>query len=298
MDKFSALETFIRVYEAGSFSKAAHHLRLGQPAVSKIIAQLESHLGTQLLLRSTRGLAPTEAGEKFYLNARATLEKLQEAEHSVKAISNEISGKLKIAAAVTFSRLHIIPHLGSFMKRFPQLEIEILLDDRSIDLIEEGVDISLRMGSLPDSTMVARKLCSNSRLVIGSKAYFEQHGGIPTHPSQLAKYPAIIHTLINSQNKLVSSLWPFTKDTITETVPLQGTLYLNAAEGIRAAVKAHLGLAVASEWMFRSELESQELISVLNDWQLPSIDLWAVFPPGRNINTKTRAFLSYLEEIL
>ncbi|HYG12573.1 MAG TPA: LysR family transcriptional regulator, partial [Methylophilaceae bacterium] len=148
MDRLAAMETYISVVEAGSFSGAARRLNLGQPAVSKSIAQLEEHLGTRLLLRSTRGLTPTDVGQRFYEHAKHVVDEANEAEQAVRDSSSSLSGRLRVSAAVTFARLHIVPALKGFLDQHPQLEIDITLDDRNIDLLEEGIDIALRMGNL------------------------------------------------------------------------------------------------------------------------------------------------------
>jgi DNA-binding transcriptional LysR family regulator len=150
MDRLTSMEVYVSVIEAGSFSSAARRLELGQPAVSKSIAQLEEHLGARLLLRSTRGLTPTEAGQRFYERAKRVIEEANEAEQAVREASDSLSGRLRVSAAVTFARLHILPHLKEFLDQHPKLEIDFVLDDRNIGLLEEGMDVALRMGILTD----------------------------------------------------------------------------------------------------------------------------------------------------
>ncbi|WP_147061452.1 LysR family transcriptional regulator, partial [Kozakia baliensis] len=152
MDRYQAMATFIRVVETGSFSSAARQLGVGQPAVSKTIAQLESRLQVSLLIRSTHGLTPTEAGQNFYERARNALQEADEAELAAKGAGAGLWGRLRVSAATTFARLHVIPKLPQFLAEHPHLDVDIILDDRMIDLVAEGVDISLRMGALSDST--------------------------------------------------------------------------------------------------------------------------------------------------
>src|ERR1700743_1592155 len=151
MNHFAAMEAFVRVVETGSFSSAARQLDVGQPSVSKMIAQLEDRLGVRLLLRSTHGLTPTEAGQNFYERAVRSLEEADEADLAARGAAATLSGRLRICAAVTFARLHVVPHLPLFLAEHPDLEIEVVLDDRNIDLVEAGIDIALRMGALADS---------------------------------------------------------------------------------------------------------------------------------------------------
>jgi DNA-binding transcriptional LysR family regulator len=158
MDRLAAMETFVRVVEAGSFSGAAKQLRVGQPAVSKTVAQLEDWLGVRLLLRSTHGLTPTEAGRNFCERAKRSIEEAEEAELAARGAGATLSGRLRICAAVTFARIHIIPHLPFFLSEHPALDLDVVLEDRNIDLIEAGIDVALRMGELADSALTARKV--------------------------------------------------------------------------------------------------------------------------------------------
>src|SRR5271155_5064283 len=185
VDRFSAMETFVRVVDTGSFSAAARHLRIGQPAVSKAMAQLEERLGTCLLLRSSRGLATTEAGQNFYDRARRALEEADEADLAARGAGAGLVGPLRFSAAVTFARLHVIPHLPTFLARHPGLTIEDVLDDRNVDPVEEGIDVTLRMGMLADSALVARKIGESRRLVVGPPAYFAA-AGEPATPADLS----------------------------------------------------------------------------------------------------------------
>jgi DNA-binding transcriptional LysR family regulator len=180
MDRFALMETFISVIEAGSLSAAARRLNVGQPAVSKSIAQLEAKLGVRLLLRSTRGLTPTEAGQQFYERARRALEEADEAELAARGSGAGLSGRLRICAAVTFARLHIVPAMKTFLAAHPDLTLEVLLDDDSVNLLEQGIDVALRMGVLGDSSMTARRLGESrrwwsARRLISSRQGFRQH---------------------------------------------------------------------------------------------------------------------------
>ena len=176
MDRMAAMETFVRVVDAGSFSGAAKQLRLGQPAVSKTIAQLEERLGVRLLLRSTHGLKPTEAGRNFYQRARRAIEEADEAELAARGAAASLSGRLRICAPVTFARLHVMPRLALFLAEHPALEVDVLLSDANKDLIGEGIDVALRLGQLADSSFTARRIGQSRRRVIGSPAYFEAMG--------------------------------------------------------------------------------------------------------------------------
>jgi DNA-binding transcriptional LysR family regulator len=289
MDRLGAMEAFIRVVDAGSFSGAARQLRIGQPAVSKAVAQLESRLGVRLLLRSTHGLAPTEAGQNFYEHAKRAIEQADEADLAARGAATTLSGRLKVCTAVTFARLHVIPRLGDFLTAHPALDIEIVLDDRNIDLIETGTDVALRMGALTDSALTARKIGQSRRVVVGTPSYFAK-AGEPRIPTDLAAHEAIIYDVRGG-----GAACTFTRGMEEVAITLQGRLRMTAAEGIREAVLHDFGLAVTSEWMFSPELASGAVKAVLQDWSLPPVELWAVFPTGRQASVKARTFVDFVE---
>ncbi|QET04410.1 LysR family transcriptional regulator [Cupriavidus pauculus] len=293
MDRLAAIEIYIRVVDTGSFSAAARHYDIGQPAVSKAVAQLEDWLGVKLLLRSTRALTPTEAGQSFYVRARRAVEEADEAVLAARGTAVGLTGKLRVSAAVCFARLHIVPRLPAFMEKHPGLDLELILDDRNIDLVEEGIDLALRMGELIDSNMTAKRIGEARRRVVATPAYFERHRA-PKAPSDLLSHRAVIYSrdLGGGEN------WTFRKDTIDQSVKLEGRVAISATEGLRAAVLSGMGLAVASEWAFSPELRSGEVVSVLDDWVLPSVPLSALYPTGRMASSKARQFAAFVEECL
>jgi len=292
MDRLSAIEIFIRVVDTGSFSAAARLLNVGQPAVSKAIVQLEEWLGVKLLLRSTRALAPTEAGTSFYERAKRTVEEAEEAVMAARGTASGLSGKLRVSAAVCFGRLHIVPRLAEFLDQHPNLNLELVLDDRIIDLVDEGIDLALRSGILADSNMTARKIAEARVRVVGTPEYFKRHG-VPKVPADLLSHRAIVYTRGDGGDD-----WTFRKETAKVSVKLPARVRISAAEGVRAAVIGGMGFAVAPEWAFTPELKSGEVVSVLNDWTLPGINLSAVYPVGRLASTKARQFAAFVETCL
>lgn len=290
VDRLLAMTVFVRVVEAGSFSGAARVLEVGQPAVSKTVAQLEHRLGVKLLLRSTHGLTPTEAGLRFYERARVAIQEADEAELTARGAGTGLSGRLRISAAPTFARLHVIPHLPRFLALNPDLEVDVVLDDRTIDLIAEGIDVSLRMGTLADSGIVARKLASSPRSVLATTGYLAR-AGVPNVPADLADHETIVFSQL-------SNVWNFSRDGTEVSVLVRGRARFSAAEGIRAAVLADMGLAIASDWMFAPELADGRVLRLLENWSLPDIDLWAVFPTGRLATTKARSFAEFVEDVM
>jgi len=290
MDKLQAMTTFVRVVETGSFTGAARQLGVGQPAVSKTVALLEERLQVRLLVRSTHGLAPTDAGVRFYERARDAIREIDEAELEARGAGAGLSGRLRVCAATTFARLMIVPRLPEFLAANPSLDIDVILDDRIIDLVSEGVDIALRMGTLTDSSAVARKIATSRRSVVATPGYLER-AGTPKAPADLLHHHAVVYSQL-------SDSWTFRRGSEDVSVAVRGRLRVSAAEGIRAAVLADMGLAVASDWMFAPELANGAVQRVLPDWSLPPIDLWAVFPTGRLASAKARAFAAFVEHAL
>ncbi|HTZ37080.1 MAG TPA: LysR family transcriptional regulator [Stellaceae bacterium] len=290
MDRLSAMETFVRVIEAGSFSGAATQLRVGQPAVSKTIAQLEDRLGVRLLLRSTHGLTPTEAGRNFYERAKRSIEEVEEAELAARGASTALAGRLRISAPVTFARLHIVPRLPALFAEYPALEVDLLLEDRTVDLIEAGIDVALRLGRQPDSTLTARKIAECRAVVVGAPGYLDAMGR-PQSPGDLQAHQAIIY-----DQRQGGEVWTFRRGSAEVAVTVNGRLRVSAAEGVREAVLAGLGLSVGgSAWMFTAELKSGAVEAVLIDWSLAPVELWAVFPAGRQASAKARAFAAFMQ---
>ena len=291
MDRLHAMEVFVRVVETGSFSAAARDLRIGQPNVSKLVAAMEEHLQVRLLVRSTRQLYPTEAGQAFYERARRTIAEADEADTAARGLGKGLDGRLRVCAPVTFARLHVIPRIGDFLDRHPNLRVDFVLDDRFIDLMGENVDVALRGGELSDSSLTARKLSTCERFVVASPAYLAR-AGIPSNPADLLNHTALIYT-----QGLVAEEWRFRRAGRDTSVRIPTRLSFSAAEGVREAVIAGLGLAIAPQWVMAPELASGSVVPVLTDWKLPKADLWAIFPAGRLPTAKARAFVSWFEEI-
>ncbi len=293
MDRLTLMETYVCTVETGSFSAAARRLDVGQPAVSKAIAQLEERLQARLLLRSTRGLTTTETGQAYYESAKRAIAMVDEADGVARGASTELAGKLRVCAAVTFARLHIIPHIKQFLQRHPALEVEVMLDDRQIDLLEHGIDVALRMGDLGDSSMTARRIVTGRRLAVAAPSYLAEHGR-PQIPADLAQHEAVVYL----RDSGGATTWSFERDSTELSVTVGGRLRVNAAEGVRAAVCSGVGVAIVSEWMFAPELASGAVEQLLPEWSLPTIDLWAVYPSGRLASAKARAFTTFVQEIM
>jgi DNA-binding transcriptional LysR family regulator len=292
MDRLREMEVFVRVVETGSFSAAARDLKLGQPAISKMIVSLENRLSVRLLVRSTRQFSPTEAGTAFYERALRTLAEANEADAAAQGLGAALEGRLRICAPVTFARLHLVPKLGAFLDAHPKLRLELVMDDRIIDLVAENIDAALRLGVLTDSSLKARRLAQAERYVVATPEYWALRGR-PSIPSDLQEHDAIIY----GQNS-GGQEWLFRRGTSEISIRLRARLTLSAAEGVREAVLAGQGFAITSRWMFAPELASGAVAPALKEWSLPTMDLWAIYPSGKLTSTKARAFVKWLEAVV
>lgn len=292
MDRLGAMAQFVRVVEAGSFSAAARVLGQGQPAISKAVAQLERRLGVRLVTRTTRSLHLTDAGRAFYDRAKVVLDAAEEAEAAARETSAALTGRLRICAPVTFARLHIVPSLPSFLAAHPALDIELVLDDRRIDLVEEGIDVAIRAGQLGDSSMVATRLAEGQRLVLGSPDFWASHPKV-TQPGDLAALPFIAY------GPAPGGLdWIFAADNSTELVRMRPRIRVSALEGVREALFVGLGFAVLSEWSAADGVADQKATTRLDSFRLPSVALSAVYPAGRQASRRARLFVSHIRTVL
>lgn len=290
MDRLRDMQLFVRVVETGSFSAAARHLGIGQPAISKAMAALEERLGARLLVRSTRRLRPTEAGTAFYERAVRAIAEANEAEAAARGASTGLEGRLRICSPVTFGRLNLIPKLGAFLEAHPKIQLEVVMDDRDKDLVAENIDAAFRCGVLPDSAMVVRKLAQTQVLVVASPAYLARKG-VPSTPMDLLKHDGIIFSQTGED-------WVFRRGDSETHVRIPRRLTFSAAEGVRAAVIAGLGFTICSRWIFAPELQSGEVVPLLKDWHVPPDKLWVIYPSGRLTSTKARAFVNWFEKII
>jgi DNA-binding transcriptional LysR family regulator len=245
----------------------------------------------QLLHRTTRRLVVTDAGSRYYELAKPAFESLDEAEQIVRGQATGIAGRLRVAAPVTFGRLHVVPALGSFLDAHPKMQLDFMLDDRPIDIVEQQVDVSLQLGTLRQSSFVVRRVASAPRLVLASPAYLARRG-TPLTPGDLLGHEVVVYTQPGGGPK-----WIFRHGSGNTSVQVSERLSISGAEGVRAAVLAGLGLTIASRWMFAPELASGEVLRVLGQYELDAMDLWAVLP-NRRAPARARLFLDFIQRIL
>jgi DNA-binding transcriptional LysR family regulator len=254
-DRFQELALFVRVAETGSFSRAGREIGIAQPTVSRVIGALESRLGVKLLLRTTRKVAPTEAGAALLERARIVLAELEEAEGAARG-ADSFTGVLRVATPVTFGAREIAPRLGPFLETHPALRIELLMADSRVDLLEEGVDLAIRLGPLKDSSFVTRRLASAPRYLVASPAYLERRG-TPVSPAEIQAHDIILGRTPSAE------VWRLQHAQGGETsIKLEARVVATSTEGVVAAAVAGLGIAATSLFACRVELERRELSRV------------------------------------
>lgn len=287
MDRIAALQFFIRVVESGSFSQAARELGVGQPAVSKQIAALEKRLGAQLLNRTSRKLRPTPVGVDFYEDAVRMLRDLDDAENRVANGHAHPAGAVRVAAPPTLTSMMIVPALPAFLSQFPDVSVEFVVSERYADLIQEGLDMALRVGNLDSSGLVARKIGSMRFATVASPAYLAKHG-VPTHPSDLDR-----HQLVANRYLGEISDWRFGGTGMRVMRPAPGRFSCNNPADVQAAVLAGLGIAQSARGLFENELRSGQVVEVLADCIPDPLPIHALYSSVR-IPHRVRVFSDFL----
>lgn len=286
-DRFQELALFVRVADTGSFSRAGREVGMAQPTVSRVIAALEGRLGAKLLVRTTRKVMLTDAGVALLARARTVLTELEDAENAARG-ADGLSGVLRVATPVTFGAREITPRLAPFLDAHPLLSVELLMADRRVDLFDEGVDLAIRLGALDDSSFVSRKLASAPRYLVASPDYLARRG-MPASPADLQA-----HEIVLSESP-GTGVWSLRDSDGGETsIRLTARLVATSTEGMLAAAIAGLGIAAASLFACRSDLERGTLVRVLDRHSLPTVDVHAVFPAGRRQPAKVRAFIDFM----
>jgi DNA-binding transcriptional LysR family regulator len=290
-DRFQELKVFVRAAETASFSAAGRELGLSQPSISRIISELESRLNTRLLLRSTRRIVPTEAGQVFLQKARQILFDLEEADHVAMGMDS-LKGVLRVALPSILAGRIVIPQLPKFLAIHPELKLELLTLDRMHDLVAEGADMAIRFGELEDSSFGFRRLAIEHRLLVASPSFLDALG-TPQHPSDLVNFHCIA-----GPGGSASPGWNFSRDGVSTVVKMSPRIRVASAEAALASACSGLGLTIASAWICEAELDSGQLISVLPDWSLDSIQVNAVYPAGRVPSQKVRLFTEFLSDVM
>lgn len=289
MDQLEAMRIFAAVADAGSFSAAARHLGLGQPAVSKAVQRLEGRLGARLLQRSTRAVALTEDGLRYLEAVRGVLDAAEAAQEAVGlAGAGALRGRVRVAASVAFARLQIVPRLGRFFAAHPGLGVELLMSDRFVPLEEEGVDVAIGIGRLPDTSLVARRIGSATRIAVARPDYLAL-AGRPNSPQDLARLDCVVFTGLDT-----GARWEFAGPAGMEAVDVSGRLRVSSSDAMREAVLEGLGIGLTPSWMWGDEIAEGRLERVLEGWEPAARPIHAVMAGRRLVPARVRAFVDFL----
>ncbi len=286
-DRISTLQLFCRVARTGSFTAAGKEVGLSQPSVSRIISNLEKDLGEALFVRSTHAVSLTEVGEGYLQRLEPILSSLEEANHLVRG-DGTLRGRLRVGSATSFAMREVIPRLPAFLEANPELHVDLVLTDARQELIDQGIDVALRFGALSDSSMVARKLTKGPRILAASPVYLEKAGKLDS-PADLAR-----HRMILGPSSVGAVGWSFKKDGKELSVQVESQLMVTVNEASTAAALAGMGIISTSILGCRKEIDSGDLVRVLPDWEIGSVEVHAVIAAGRNAKPSARAFVDYL----
>ncbi len=287
MDRLICMQTFVRVVETGSFSLVAQELHTSQPTISKQVAALEAHLDAHLLTRSTRGLSLTEAGRRFYEHTKRVLEAIAEAESSVGS-RRQPSGSLRVSCPVAFGQFQIVPRLPRFLAQYPEIHLDLQMTHKYVDLVEEGIDVAVRIGELSDSSLVSHCLGMAQRLVVGTPTYFERCGK-PMIPEDLIDHNCLTYPCFSSDHE-----WHFQGSEGCSKVRVNGNFRASSPIAIREAVLANLGITVGSIWLFADVLAQGKAEVVLKNYQLPALPIYAIHTRNRLQPQRLRCFIDFL----
>jgi DNA-binding transcriptional LysR family regulator len=284
MDRLESMSVLLAVVAAGSLSGASKQLRMPLPTVSRKVSELEVHLGARLLVRSTRKLALTEAGESYVAACRRILEDVDEAEHRAASHYSVARGVLVLTAPVVLGRMHVVPVVAQFLDAFPEVDVRLMLADRALDLIDEHLDLAVRVGALPDSGLLATAVGRIRSVVCGTPAYFAQRG-TPREPADLARHACVTFAALDSPER-----WTLNA---ANTVQVHSRLVVNTAEAAIDAALAGVGVTRVLSYQVAELVRAGRLVTVLQEHEPPSLPVNLVRGGGARLTAKLRAFLDF-----
>jgi len=293
MDRLQAIVAFSRVVEAGSFARAAERLDTSVSAVSRHVSDLEAHLGARLLNRTTRRLSLTETGQAFHERCVQILADLDEAEEAAHAGTAHPRGVLRVTSSITFGARHLAPVLASFMARYPEVQVDIELSDRAVDLVEEGMDAAVRIGLIGSQQLVGRKVADTTMICCASPDYLQRHG-TPVRPEDLTQHRCLTYEYASMRNS-----WAFRGcegDGAEHVVRIGGALHANNGRFLTAMAVEGLGITYEPDFIVGPEIRTGKLVRVLAGWELPPSPIYVVYPSRRHLSAKVRAFAEHVAE--
>jgi DNA-binding transcriptional LysR family regulator len=289
MDQITAMRAFVRVVQTGSFSAVARESDTGQATISKRVAGLESLLGVKLLNRSSRDISLTEPGQSYYDKAVVILAELDEAEAEARSQTVRPQGTLRISAPIPFGRMILAPLLPEFLERYPTIQVDLMLNDKFVDLISEGIDVAIRAKQLEDSSLIARPLFENPMRLIAAPSYLQRYGR-PEKPEQLSAHNCLVYSLQKSGKH-----WPFKRQQKSITVTVNGNFQCDNGDTLLEMARAGSGIAQLPIWMIDQHLKAGQLTTLLDDYQADAIPFHAIYPKHRYTPLKVRSFIDFIK---
>ncbi len=291
MDRFDDLKTFVTVAETGSFTAAADRLDVAKSAVSRRVSSLEERLGVQLIRRTTRRLNLTDTGRSFHARCVRILADLEEAESAVTQEHGELRGRLRVALPLSFGLHHMYEPIAEFSRRHPKVGFDLDLNDRKVDLVEEGIDVAIRIGRLPDSTLIARKIFESRTVVCGGPGYLQEHG-TPETPGDLRNHTCLVYSNLADPNR-----WMYTDgEGRQKAITIKPAMTVNSGEFLCSAASLNLGLIMPPTFIAHKAIRRGDLVPILTDWHWPLTPAYAVYPQTRHLSYRVRAFIDFLVE--
>ena len=292
MDRFHAIQTFVKVAESGGFAAAARELAMSPPAVTRAVATLEEHLGTRLFVRTTRSVRLTEAGSRFLQDGKRILSDLEEAEEAAIGSHAAPTGELRVTAPVLFGRMFVTPILGDFLDHYPMVSCQTLFLDRVANLMDEGIDIAIRIGELPDSSLIALRVGTIHRTLFAAPAYIKEHG-LPQRPRDLAS-----HRLIQSLAMAGGNEWSFQENGKPFSIKAPSRIRMNTNDAVIELALRGWGISRLLSYQIAPCIADGRLQAVLTDFELPPMPIHIVHQEGRMVSAKVRAFVNFMAERL
>jgi len=290
MEQLTAMRMFTRLVQTGSFSAVAREAGVSQSSVSKRLAALEAKLGARLLARTSRKLSLTEVGSDYYERCLPILMEIDEAEASVSSMTGNPKGVLRVNVPVSFGQRHVIPRMTDYLLAYPNVKLDIMLLDRRVDLIAEGVDVAVRIGILDDSSLVARRLGDSPRLLVASRSYLDKWGR-PNHPHELKNFDCLVYSLLGTGN-----IWNFQRQGKKYSVQVKGTFQSNNSDAVLQMALAGIGIMALPKWMSDPYIQNGELEVILPEYTPQGFPIQAVYPQNRYVPSKVRSFVSFLQQ--
>lgn len=291
MDTLIAMRSFVRVVETGSFSAVAKEQSTNQATISKRVAALESELGSRLLVRGSRIHKLTETGQSYYERVVNILHDIEEAESEARFLTAKPRGKLRVTVPTMFGSIYVAPVISEFLASYPEIHLDLKFNEKMLDLVEEGIDVAIRLGDLKDSSMIARKLGYDDLIIVASPTYLEKHS-IPQHPSELEKHNCLIYSLSPK-----GTVWSFSNQKKDTAVHVTGNFQCDNGFGLMEMLLASAGIALMPSWLVASYVTSGQLVHILKDYY-KRYPINAVYPMNRYVPLKTKCFMDFMAKTI